>query len=253
MKIYSWNVNSLRNAEESFLKFMSEYKPDIIFLQEIRAREDQLSFFLKLVDGYKVLFNPSERPGYSGTAIYYKSSLKITDISTHSEYKYLDIEGRFITCIVDGIQINSFYIPNGASNADRLKLKLEYHESILQLAKDNLEKSISTIFTGDFNVAHTEKDLFNPKGSNFSGFLKEERKWFDDLLEIGYFDSYRKFHKEGENYSWWNLGDPTRGMNKGWRFDYFIVSDDLNKRVVDAKILKDIFGSDHCPVMLSIK
>jgi len=252
MKIYSWNVNSLRNAETHFLEFMTKYKPDIIFLQEIRAREDQLSFFLKLIDGYNVLFNPAERPGYSGTAVYYKNSLELSNLSTKSDYKYIDIEGRFITCTVNGIQLNNFYIPNGNSNQDRLDLKLAYHKSILQMAKDNLKNKVPTIFTGDFNVAHTEKDLFNPNGSNFSGFLKEERNWFDNLLSLGYLDSFRKFNQQDGYYTWWNLGDKTRKMNRGWRFDYFIASKDLNKKIINSNILKNVFGSDHCPVMCEL-
>jgi exodeoxyribonuclease III len=254
MKIVSWNVNSLRNAENFFLEFVAEHKPDIIFLQELRAREDQLSFFLKIIDGYEVLFNPSEKAGYSGTAMYYKQGLNISNITTKSTYKHLDIEGRYISCEVDGIHINNFYIPNGNSNPERYRIKLGYHASMLQLAKDNKSKGLPTVFVGDFNVAHTEIDLFSPKTSaHMSGFRPEERQWMDDLIEVGYIDTFREFHKEPKYYSWWNLADTERLQNKGWRLDYVIASEDLKNNLTSASILREVFGSDHCPVEIEIE
>jgi len=251
MTIVSWNVNSLRNAEVSFINFLEKYQPDIVFLQELRATEDQLSFFLKLIEGYDFLINTSGRPGYSGTAVYYKKTLEVSDLTTQSEYELLVMEGRYISCKIGELELHNFYVPNGNANDERYRLKLAYHDEMLALAKKNSASKIDTIFMGDLNVCHTAKDLFNPAVS-YSCFRPDETKWFDDMLDAGYLDSFRLFNDKDKQYTWWHLKDKTRSQNRGYRFDYFIVSKSLQSKIIRSDILKDVYGSDHCPILLEI-
>lgn len=251
MKIYSWNVNSLRSCENNFLQFLKDYQPDIVGIQELRGTPDQLSFFLKFVDGYSTLFNDSGRPGYAGTALYYKNSLDVKEITNITGNEILDREGRVIKMVVGDITIFNYYTPNGSSSEERLKFKLQYYDQMLKLSKELIDNGEKVIVGGDMNVGHTHKDTYL-KNCKTSGFLPEERKWFDDMLSIGFIDSFRIFQKEGGYYTWWHLGDPKRERNNGWRFDYFLVSNNLKNNVKSAGILKDIYGSDHCPIWVEI-
>ena len=244
-------MNSLRSCEDQFIKFIKKYKPEIVGIQELRAHPDQLSFFLKSIDGYNSFFNDSGRPGYGGTAIYYKKGLPITTVTNHTGDEILDSEGRVILIKYNNISIYNFYTPNGNSSEERLKYKLKYYSSILKLAKTLVENNEKFIIGGDLNVAHTEIDVFlkNPQAS---GFLPKEREWFTNMLKVGMIDSFRLFNKKGGNYSWWHFRDKTRKENKGWRFDYFLASSNLKSKVKSAGILKEVFGSDHCPIWMEI-
>lgn len=252
MKIYSWNVNSLRSYEDRYLQFLKDYQPDIVGIQELRATEDQLSFFLRFVEGYSTLFNDSGRPGYAGTAMYYKNNLDVKDISKRTGNDILDIEGRVIKIVVGDITIFNFYTPNGNSSEERLKFKLQYYDEILKLVKHMIESGQKVIVGGDLNVGHTHDDLYL-KDCKSSGFLPEERKWFDDMLDIGFVDSFRMFQKGSGYYTWWHMRDPKREKNNGWRFDYFLVSNSLKARVKGAGICKNVYGSDHCPIWVEVE
>lgn len=252
MIIYSWNVNSLRNCENSFLSFVNTYSPDIIFIQELRAHPDQLSFFLKTIDGYSYLFNDSGRLGYGGTAIYYKTALKPEIVSKSVGNSVLDSEGRVIYMKLDDYHLFNFYTPNGNMSEERLEYKLNYYDEMLKLAKSLKKDGKKVIIGGDLNVAYTELDQYIKKG-NVSGCLPIEREWFKDLSEEGYIDTFREFNKEKGFYTWWSLRDSKREENKGWRYDYFLLSNNLKGNLINAGILKDIFGSDHCPIWIEIK
>src|SRR4030042_3864565 len=269
MILVSWNVNGLCSSEQYFIKFINNAKPDLLMIQELRAYEDQLSIFLKSIPEYNVVFNPADRPGYSGTALYYKKSINInTQVQSFdmidqvpSPSPILHQEGRMIECRVGDIKthkqdqsasevdirgltpkqvqgtifkplnetiILNFYIPNGNSSDRRLRYKMIYYSAINKYVKDLLANNYPIIIAGDLNVAHTEKDLFNPKGStNISGFLEKERRWFSEILKLGFIDTFRMFEKAGGHYSWWSMRDPKRKENKGWRFDYFLISRNL--------------------------
>lgn len=251
MKIFSWNVNSLRSCEDKFLNFIDQYNPDIVAIQELRATEDQISFFLKGLSGYKYLFNDSGRAGYGGTALYYKDNLELNPSKT-VDNEVLDDEGRVIYMKLNDIHIFNFYTPNGNSNDDRFKYKMRYYSEILKQIKSLSDKKEKIIFGGDLNVCHTHNDIYL-ENSGFSGFLPEERKWFDDMLSLGFFDSFREFHKEKGYYSWWHMRDPERIKNNGFRYDYWLISDNLKEKVKDAGISREVFGSDHCPVWIEIE
>ena len=252
MKIISWNVNGLRSAEKHFLRFVENEEPDLLLLQEIRAHPDQLSFFLKLVPHYQVEFNDSGRPGYGGTAVYYRERLSLDKLSKSLGDKILDFEGRSILCQLKALSIFNFYVPNGSSSQERLNYKISFYQSMKDYLGDLLKKNEPIIIGGDLNVAHTELDLYAPKTNRSSGFLPEERKWFSDFLAMGFVDTFRMFEKGGGHYTWWHLRDPKREENRGWRYDYFLVSKSLRNKVRKSEILKDVFGSDHCPILLEI-
>ncbi|MEI7578897.1 MAG: exodeoxyribonuclease III [bacterium] len=250
MLVISWNVNSLRNCEKAFLAFLHDYEPDIVMIQELRAHPDQLSFFLQMVPGYQVFFNDSGRPGYSGTAIYYKNSLNVQEISKHTGNEILDTEGRTIKLVLPDYTIYNFYTPNGTGNENRLAFKLEFYQEMLLLLQSEVALGKKVIFGGDLNVAATAIDLYNPSANQaHSGYLAVERKWFADILKLGFVDTFRLYEKRDSFYSWWNLRDPKRENNQGWRFDYLLTSANIPlSNIIDAKIYREVFGSDHCPV-----
>jgi exodeoxyribonuclease-3 len=254
MKIYSWNINGIRSAEENLLQFLNEYQPDILLIQELRANPDQISLFLKSVPNYNYLYNDSGRPGYSGTAVYYKKTLKPDLITNDLSNKILNQEGRSIFLKFNNLEIYNFYIPNGNSSPARLKFKLKFYKEILKLAEKKIKKNKKIVIGGDLNVAHKEIDLFRPEtASKHSGFLDTEREWFSNMISTGLIDSFREFDKSPEKYTWWNLRDPQRLQNKGWRLDYFLISENLKKSLKNAEIHKEVFGSDHCPVSVTVE
>lgn len=253
MILTSWNVNSLRSTEKEFIKFIADYSPDVVMIQELRAHPDQLSFFLTNIAGYSSFFNDSGRPGYAGTALYYKSDSGVTDVTNKTGNDVLDSEGRTIVCQCNDTTIINFYTPNGNSSEERLVFKLQFYDEVGKYISKLLKEQTNIIIGGDLNVAATEKDLFDPvRSARFSAFLPQEREWFQSLLDVGFTDSFRMFEKEGGHYTWWHMKDPKRKKNKGWRFDYFLVSDALKPKVRRAEILKDVYGSDHCPILLEM-
>lgn len=254
MKLVSWNVNSLRSAEAKFLEFVNKENPDIILLQELRADPNQLSMFLHFIPQYKTLFNPSGRPGYGGTALYYKTGIPLDDLTNITGNLVLDTEGRVVQFKIKNTIFLNFYVPNGNRNEERLKYKLKYYEEMAKYIKSLIKHGFSVIVGADMNVCHTEIDVYNPKqAARSSGFLPIERKLFDQLLGIGLKDSFRLYNNEGGNYTWWSMRDRARIENHGWRFDYFLISKDLIDKTKKAEILKDVFGSDHCPILLEIE
>jgi exodeoxyribonuclease-3 len=221
-------------------------------LQEIRANSDQISMFLKSINNYSYLFNDSGKPGYSGTGLYYLNNINIKISSRGTISPILEQEGRVIEFQNEGIFYLNVYTPNGNSSEERLNFKLRFYKELQEKAVSMYKAGKKVIIGGDFNVAHTPKDLYAPKTSNNSGYLECERNWFTEFLREDFIDSFRMNNKEGGNYTWWHMKDPTRKKNKGWRYDYFLVSKNLGENVKDAQILKDVFGSDHCPIMLEI-
>lgn len=222
-------------------------------LQELRAHPDQLPFFLTNVSGYEAYFNHSGRAGYAGTALYYKTNLEVTDVTNRTGIEMLDAEGRTIAAKLDDIVLLNFYTPNGNSSPDRLAYKLQFYDEAEKYISSLLKKNPRVIIGGDLNVGATEDDVFRPEAyKKHSGFLPEERQWFNNLLACGFVDTFRIFTQGNGHYTWWHMRDPTRKDNKGWRFDYFLVSKKSKKNVKKAEILRDVYGSDHCPILLEI-
>jgi exodeoxyribonuclease-3 len=255
MDIISFNVNGIRAIlKKGFKEWFENQKPDILCLQEIKAQKTQLNLkeFLNL-HGYNIYWNSGKRKGYSGVLILSKE--KPEEIGLGTGIEKFDNEGRLISLKYPNFTLFNIYFPNGKSNEERLQFKLDYYDTFLELCENLRKKGEELIITGDFNTAHRDIDLANPKGNEkYSGFLPIERKWLDKLLEKGYVDTFRHFHPDEIGmYTWWTYRFNARKKNTGWRIDYFFVTEGLIDRVEKSTILTEVYGSDHAPILLRIK
>ena len=250
MKLITWNVNGLRAViKKGFYEFMSEYNPDIICLQEIKAHKEQVE--LNLPDYPYQYWNSAIKKGYSGTAIF--SKIEPMSYTCGMGIKEHDTEGRVITIEMENYYLVTVYTPNSKRELLRLDYRIKWDKDFLQYIK-NLEKNKPVIFCGDLNVAHTEIDLKNPKTNHFNpGFTDEERNSFTNIIDAGFIDTFREFTKEGGHYTWWSYMFQARQKDIGWRIDYFCISEILKSELLSSIILKNVMGSDHCPVMMDIK
>ena len=253
MKLISWNVNGLRAViNKGFKEFFKEIDADIFCIQETKMQEAQLDEnILEIFEGYNAYWNSAEKKGYSGTAIFTKQKpLNVTYGIGKEEH---DKEGRVITLEFEKFYIVNIYTPNTKRELERLDYRQLWEDEIrAYLLK--LKENKPVVMCGDLNVAHTEIDLKNPKTNRKNaGFTDEERAKMTELLNAGFVDTFRYKYPEVEGkYSWWSYMFHAREKNAGWRIDYFIVSENLKDKIEDAKILDDIYGSDHCPVELDL-
>ena len=249
MRLVSWNVNGIRACvQKGFLEFFKEIDADIFCIQESKMQEGQLDLEL---EGYHQYWNYAEKKGYSGTAIFTKQ--EPISVSYGIGVEEHDKEGRVITLEFEDFYMITVYTPNSQNELARLPYRMTWEDAFLAYLK-KLEETKPVVFCGDLNVAHKEIDLKNPKTNRKNaGFTDEEREKFSVLLENGFVDTFRYFYPDQEEiYSWWSYRFSARAKNAGWRIDYFCVSDCLKDRLVDAKILTEIMGSDHCPVLLEM-
>lgn len=253
MKIYSWNVNGIRAIEKKgFLQWILEEQPDILCIQETKIQLDQIESKLNNVEGYKAYFSCAEKKGYSGVATYTKE--EPIAISYGIGIESFDSEGRILICEYSNFILFNIYFPNGQSSEDRLNYKLEFYDALFKYCDELKNKGKKIIICGDYNTAHKEVDLKNPKAnSKISGFLPIERRWMDYIIERGYIDTFRYLHPEEIKYSWWSYRFNARKNNAGWRIDYHFVSENMIEDVQGAEILNEVIGSDHCPVVLILK
>ncbi len=250
MKLISWNVNGIRSVlKKGFLDFVRNEKPDILCLQEVKATCEQAD--LKL-PGYEQYWNSPERKGYSGTAVLTKKKpLKVTKGILVPKH---DNEGRVVTAEYDDFYLVNVYVPNSKRGLERLPYRTKEWDCDFLSYLKKLEKKKPVVFCGDLNVAHREIDLTNPKSNMKNhGFTPEERAGFDKVVEAGFLDTFREFEKGPGHYSWWSQMFNARKRNIGWRIDYFLISKSLRPRLKKAFILKDVLGSDHCPVGIVLK
>ena len=249
MKLISWNVNGLRACvQKGFLDFFQKADADIFCIQESKLQEGQISLDLP---GYYQYWNYAQKKGYSGTAIFTKQEpLTVTYGIGIPEH---DTEGRVITLEFPEFYMVTCYTPNSQNELARLPYRMQWEDAFRgYLLAEDAKKPV--ILCGDLNVAHQEIDLKNPKTNRQNaGFTDEERGKMTELLESGFTDTFRYFYPDQENiYSWWSYRFKAREKNAGWRIDYFITSKRLDEKLTDAKIHTDIFGSDHCPVELTL-
>ena len=253
MRITTWNVNGLRAAlNKGIWGWIQGVKPDVLCLQEIKARPDQIS--TSYHDQFytpHVYWNPAVRPGYSGVATFSNPPPLSVDYGVgRVEF---DLEGRVIRTNYPGFTLFNVYFPSGQRGHDRVEFKLEFYAQLLEICDLLHKKGERLIICGDFNTAHNEIDLRHPKqNKNTSGFLPEERLWIDTYLSHGFVDVYRTLFPERVEYTWWTYRLNARQNNVGWRLDYFMLSDALVPAARDVVIHGDITGSDHCPVTLVI-
>ena len=251
MKILSWNVNGLRSVHNKgvFLNWVKKEDPDIICLQEIKAQKNQIPNELHL-SNYNLCVNQAEKKGYSGVLVYSKEKpIKVREYLGLSRF---DNEGRLLWLSFKDFDLLNLYIPHGGRQKENLKYKLSSYSKLLEKLNSNKRRNI--ILAGDFNIAHNEIDLERPKSNlNNIMFTPEERSQLDGLINLGFIDSFRKFHKKGGNYTWWPYYRDARNRNLGWRIDYIFCSKNISSKLDKTYIQKDVFGSDHCPIGIDIK
>ncbi|HBD94622.1 MAG TPA: exodeoxyribonuclease III [Spirochaetia bacterium] len=249
MKFVSWNVNGLRAVvQKGFMDYFNSVDADFFCLQETKLQEGQIELD---IPGYQSYWNYAIRKGYSGTAIFTKQT-PLTVGYGIGEHQH-DQEGRVITLEFNSFYIVTVYTPNSKRELERLDERMLWEDSFLMYIK-KLDCVKPVILCGDLNVAHKEIDLKNPKTNRGNaGFTDEERNKISIFLDAGFVDSYRYFYpaKEGA-YTWWSYMANARSKNIGWRIDYFVVSERLADKMVDAEIHAEVMGSDHCPVVLNI-
>lgn len=249
-KLISWNVNGLRACvEKGFLDFFKKEEADIFCIQETKLQEGQIDLEL---DGYYQYWNYAVKKGYSGTAVFTKEKPITVNYGICIEEH--DAEGRVLTLEFDDFYMVTVYTPNSKRELERLQYRMEWEDCFRGYVK-NLDSIKPVILCGDLNVAHKEIDLKNPASNRRNaGFTDEERDKLTVLLNDGFIDTFRYFYPDMTGaYTWWSYMFKAREKNAGWRIDYFCVSERLKDRLLDAKIHNDVFGSDHCPVELTIK
>ena len=248
VRLVSWNVNGIRAAyKKDFLTWFKSAQPSILCLQETKASEEQIPEELKHIAGYRVYYVSAKKKGYSGVGLY--TSRRPIGISKGIGINRFDIEGRVMIAEYEAFLLYNVYFPNGKMSTERLRYKLAFYRAFLAHVAELRRAGKKIVICGDVNTAHKEIDLARPKeNQRVSGFLPEERAWIDKLLEHGFIDTFRVFSKDGGQYTWWDLKTRARERNVGWRIDYFFISENLRKHLKAAFIMKDVMGSDHCPI-----
>jgi exodeoxyribonuclease-3 len=263
VKIYSWNVNGIRAVvrKGALQEFMANHKPDILALQETKAKQGQAEIDF---EGYEEYWNSAEKPGYSGTAIFTKvKPEKVINgfpKNFSKKYNFIDDEtrnsaneGRVLTAEFEKFYLVTVYTPNAKDNLSRIPLRYKHWDPAFLAYVKELENKKPVIFTGDLNVAHTEDDLANPKPNyGKKGFTDEERHGFQNFIDAGFVDTLRLFKQGNGYYSWWSHFANSRARNVGWRIDYFLASRSLENKIIAAEIHPDVMGSDHCPISLEL-
>lgn len=255
MQIISYNLNGIRAAiKKGLIEWLQESNIDIFCVQETKASPEDIDISMFTSLGYHVAWYPAQKKGYSGVAIFSKK--KPDNIVYGNGYEMSDAEGRVVRVDIGELTIVNAYFPSGTSGDERQIYKYqwlnEFYEYIQALKKERPQ----IIVAGDYNIAHKEIDIHDPKGNKkSSGFLPEERAWMDHFLANGWVDSYRHIHPETTGaYSWWSQRFPSvRANNKGWRIDYLCATETLAKKIKNAQILPDVKHSDHCPILVELK
>ena len=256
LKLISWNVNGLRAAlKKDFLKTFDAIDADVFAIQETKLQEPQLTEEMRTIDGYESYWSHAVvKKGYSGVATY--SRIPAKTIRLGIDVNRFDDEGRIVETDFGDFVFFNVYFPNGQMSEERLQYKLDFYDAFFGRADQLKNEGRSLIITGDYNTAHNEIDLKNPKSNEkTSGFMRIERDWLDRITASGYVDTFRHLHPDTVKYSWWTYRFKARERNIGWRIDYFFVTKDIVDRgwIKDAFIDNDIFGSDHCPIGLVIE
>jgi exodeoxyribonuclease-3 len=254
MRIISYNVNGIRAAiNKGFPDWLKTNPADVICVQETKAQKDNVDHKLFNELGYHDYWFSAQKKGYSGVAVFTKT---IPDnVEYGNGHGPSDDEGRVLQLDFKDVRLINAYFPSGTSGEERQEFKYKWLDDFLVWLNKLKKKHPKLILAGDYNIAHREIDIHDPKGNkNSSGFLPDERKWMDKFFASGWIDTFREFHPEPHRYSWWSQRFPSvRLQNKGWRIDYINVTEPLKKQLKDAEIFPDVKHSDHCPVYLELK
>ncbi len=253
MKIISWNVNGIRAAhKKGFLEFVASENPDILCLQETKAHREQCEPILHTPGGRVSHWSSAVRKGYSGTATYtHGEPLEVNHGIGVPEY---DSEGRFVITKHEQFTLYNIYFPNGGSGQERHDFKQKFLADLSAHLKPKIAAGEKIIVVGDYNIARHEIDIYDPvRNAKESGFLPQERAWFDRFLELGFIDTFRHFHPTAKDrYTWWSYLERGRMHNRGWRIDYICITKNLRSALSRAQILDGQEGSDHCPVLAEL-
>lgn len=250
-RLISWNLAGMRAAVKKGLwNFVQKDNADIYCFQEVKALPDQVPL-LECPPGYHKFWNPAVKAGYSGVATFTKMEPKSVIIGDCDND--WDDEGRVIITKFDEFTLLNVYIPNGQRDLGRLDYKMKFYDYFLSFIDDLRDRGEKVIFCGDINTAHNEIDLARPKDNiKNTGFLPQERAFMDKLIAHNWTDTYRLINGNKVEYSWWSQRANVRGKNIGWRIDYFFVDKKLEPKIIDAFIMTDIMGSDHCPIGITL-
>ncbi len=252
MKIGSWNVNGIRAVSKTgFLNWLDQSDLQVIGLQETKAQKEQLEETILSPKGYASFWHSATDKGYSGVSFYYKKEpLNVIEGIGDPE---IDCEGRVLTFEYKNFYFVNAYFPNSGRDHKRLPFKLKFCKKMYQFL-NRLRERKNVVICGDFNIAHQEIDLANPKSNKKNaGFLPEERAWMSDFLQENYVDVFRYFSADPAHYTWWSYRPGVRQKNIGWRLDYFCTDKEFIKNIKQMKHLNDVWGSDHCPIVLEMK
>jgi exodeoxyribonuclease-3 len=255
MRIISYNVNGIRAAmNKGFIEWLKTDPADIICVQETKALKDNVDHKQFTELGYHDYWFSAKKKGYSGVAVF--SKIKPDEVILGNGHGPSDEEGRVIQLIFGDIRIINAYFPSGTSGDERQEFKYEWLAEMQSYLDEIKKQQAKIVLCGDYNIAHHEIDIHDPKGNKkSSGFLPEERTWMTDFLNSGWIDTFRHLHpEEAQRYSWWSQRFPSvRLQNKGWRIDYITVTDALKNQLKSADIYPDVKHSDHCPIYLELK
>ncbi|WP_295608958.1 exodeoxyribonuclease III [uncultured Methanobrevibacter sp.] len=253
IKLVSWNVNGIRavSKKEDFWSWFEDDDSDIINFQEVRATQEQIPKKLAEIDEFHKFYNEAEKKGYSGVGTY--SKIEPVSVTMGLGVEELDNEGRVLKIEYPDFILFNIYFPNSGKEGSRLDFKVQFCNELLNQLVELKNEGKNLVITGDYNIAHNPVDVYNPKNcEGKSGYLPEERAWLDELEEAGFVDTFRMFDEGEGNFTWWSYRFKARERNSGWRLDYFFVNEEIKDKVKSAKILADIYGSDHCPVTLEL-
>jgi exodeoxyribonuclease III len=254
MKVASYNLNGIRSAiNKGLFDWLRDHGPDVLCVQETKAQPDQIDLFSFQELGYVYNYiHSAEKKGYSGVAIFSKK--KPDHYSIGMGNSLFDSEGRVLRADFGDITLICVYIPSGTTGDVRQAIKMEFLEEFTRYLLELRKEKTNLIICGDYNICHKPIDINHPeRHQKVSGFLPEEREWFDRFIAHGFVDSFREFNREPEQYSWWSYRSNAREKNLGWRIDYHIVTESLKSRLKHADILQHILFSDHSPVWLEVE
>jgi exodeoxyribonuclease III len=252
-RIVSYNVNGIRAAlDKNLVNWIKTNDPDILCFQETKAQPEQIDDSLFKALGYETYWFSAQKKGYSGVGILTKQTPD--KIKSGIDIEKYDSEGRFIRADYGDISVISVYHPSGSSGDERQAFKMQWLLDFTKYIKDLEKEREKLIICGDFNICRLWIDIHNPsQQQGLSGFLPEEREWFQNFMDLGFIDTFRLFNQEKDHYSWWSYRAGARLKNKGWRIDYGIVTQNLKNNILGASIHPEAIHSDHCPVSLEIK
>lgn len=252
LKIISYNLNGIRSAlSKGLAEWIESENPDILCLQETKAQPEQIDRVLFESMGYHCLFNSAEKKGYSGVGLLSKRVPDFYSFGMGNDT--YDKEGRVIRADFGDITIVCVYIPSGTTGDIRQEFKMQFLEDFTAYLNQLRKERPKLLICGDYNICHKPIDINHPKRHvNSSGFLPEEREWFDRFIDLGMVDTFREFNQEPNQYSWWSYRAGSRSKNLGWRIDYHIITEELRPQLAGAAILQEIVHSDHCPVVAQL-